>query len=758
MIDVCTQRANLPVALPHCAICARYSTDNLPFEAILALLEVVPESERAEAVRIAMRGLKAVPAAIREQQVTATTLPVLFDTPGWPLVRSLVIDMADQSIAAHFDDPRLGAIEEITLLGFAYGGCEISEEFAQRLFNSSTLKKVRELKLHSMEASELLSKSFWPSGMARRLKIVSGIPYFGETIRKPLKLQELGLSRYHHPPEGLSLRSLLDPKITPELTQLTTGAFFEGIEPFLKLLTEEKPLFERLKVSLGFSDFRGEESHRLGHADLPESVETITWNSQFNHVSVMNIRTHFDHHTLYDRHDEKVEIRFGDRLTHYGAFVFDWNLRNEISQAVHELALLLPLEIDLEEVIDFVAGFEKLQGLTLVYPFSKPEIEKLLRVPQIRKLEALNLWLSVSNGQFDMGKNQYMQKHNKKYRSAVPEGELFAILFGESTRMIPHLSIATQTFDISRSAGRVQHCSLMNANALAGLIESKPTLPFESLTFDLRFVWKPKVTQQLVESSLLSRLYRLALRGKVDPKSAAMLMNCESLKTVRSFDYCAYVDDAESIRIVLNGTGLTGAWDIDFYLPMERDLPGIEQWVAESSLLNSVVCFNYSGSCSSPFLPQSGKLARVRRLGEGIAHTVLGDGRVARLWQPCPLGRPLKARIEKSLALNYGLQPTQTLEELSTQLKKWVPFEDEEGFQNALRSLLILAFDREPIPEGTPFKKLNAKQKQAVRLLAKLNETWWSIGGLVRDVTLSYGLSFWDQAGVEGYIAGRSED
>src|SRR5262245_48903312 len=92
ILDVCTQRASLPVNLPHCAICARYATDNLPFEALMSLLDVVPKGFLPEALAAAEDRLGAVPHAMRQQHVDAVTLPVLMDSPGWPLVRSLVID------------------------------------------------------------------------------------------------------------------------------------------------------------------------------------------------------------------------------------------------------------------------------------------------------------------------------------------------------------------------------------------------------------------------------------------------------------------------------------------------------------------------------------------------------------------------------------------------------------------------------------------------------------------------------------------
>lgn len=117
ILDVCRQRFGLPPTLPHCAICARYATENLPFEALMSFLDVVPAELRSGFLAVAADRLAAMPAAMRQQQVDAVTLPVLMDSPGWPLVRSLLIDMGKQEIHRHFDDPRLNAIEEVTLLG-----------------------------------------------------------------------------------------------------------------------------------------------------------------------------------------------------------------------------------------------------------------------------------------------------------------------------------------------------------------------------------------------------------------------------------------------------------------------------------------------------------------------------------------------------------------------------------------------------------------------------------------------------------------
>ena len=151
ILSVCEERGRRPVELPHCAICVRFSTDNLPFEALMSLLEVLPDELLPAALNAARRRLEGVRPDMCQQQVSHVTLPVIMDSPGWLLVRSLSIDMADQDILRFFDDQRFSNIAELTLLGFAYGGCEVRAEFADALFQSKQFPRLRTLLLHSIE-------------------------------------------------------------------------------------------------------------------------------------------------------------------------------------------------------------------------------------------------------------------------------------------------------------------------------------------------------------------------------------------------------------------------------------------------------------------------------------------------------------------------------------------------------------------------------------------------------------------------------
>lgn len=757
-LGVCAQRASLPVTLPHCAICARYATDNLPFEALMSLLDVMPHELHAEALAAAADRLSAMPPAMRQQQVSAVTLPALMESPGWPLVRSLVIDMADQSIHQHFDDSRLIAIEEITLLGFAYGGCELTPAFNRALFDSRSFVNVRSLIFHSVESDADTSRQFWTSPLARRLERINGVPYFGDPVVGPLAVRELVLASYGKIADGLSFSRLLDPDATPQLANLSLGAYFEAVPPFLQLLAAEREMVERIdSVSLRLSDFDGEQTQLLRSATLPTSVHEVSWNSDYRHVSRIRIRGGCDIHTLYDFADEQVDIRLGDKATHYGSLVFDWRLRDGISRRVEDLSLLLPLEIDIGDVVNFCTEFPRLKKLSLVYPFSEAELETLLNAELIRRLQALTLLLCVDGGQWDFGgadanrSNEYMQANEGRYQSDVAPKFLFDLAFGERTASIHNLSIATQSFELTRSPERVQHCDLWTAEAAHAFAERDPQQPIEVLCLD--FDIDKRLAKDLTGCGVLGRVYRLNIRGQLDDTAAGVLAGCEALRTVRVFSHWCFHNPPEAIRAMIHSPHLTGAWDVDLSLPGSRKVPDIEAMCAESPLLDHAVALGLD--VESTLIPASGRLGRVRRLDESLTMRVLGDARLAAVWRDHPIGRPLRARladyVERSYRVNHTLDELPGLERKLAELS---PFQEEEGFVQALRAVLATAFGGQPVAEGTPFGELSEPQRGALQAIAALDDDWWCIGGLMRDAMTSYGFPFLDNERLNDYIAG----
>jgi hypothetical protein len=760
ILGVCAQRASLPVTLPHCAICARYATDNLPFEALMSLLDITPAELHSEALAAATDQLSGMPAAMRQQHVSAVTLPVLMDSPGWPLVRSLVIDMANQAVHEYFDDPRLSDIEEITLLGFAYGGCEVKPAFSEALFNSRSFVNIRSLTFHSTESGADMSQRFWSSPLARRLERIDGVPYFGDPVIGPLGMREISLASYFNIPDRYSLSPLLDPAATPRLTNLTLRAYFDALPRFLQVLAAEGGMLERIdNVSLGLSDFHGEHTQLIRPATLPASTRAVCWYSDYRHVSRIN--SGCDVHTLYDFADENVDIRLGDKATDYNGLIFDWRLRDNISRRVEDLSMLLPLEIDIGEVVEFCTEFRRLKKLSLVYPFTEAELETLLKSDQIRQFEALTLILCVNGGQWESGgvdagrSNEYMKANESRYRSDVSAKYLFDLAFGDWTASIHNLSITTLSFAMTRSPERVQHCDLRTAVAAQAFAEHDSRLPIEVLCFDSDLSIDEVLATALAGSGVLGRVYRLNLFARLDAAAARILAGCEQLRTVRFFSHSCWKNPPDAIQALIHSAHLTGAWDVTLSLPGSRNVPGIEAMCAESPLLDHAVALGLDGPEQSTLIPSSGRLGRVRRLDESLTMRVLGDARLATVWCDHPVGRPLRARLVDLIERTYRVnQPLEDLPDLEQKLATLSPDQDEDGFVRALRAVLATAFSGNPAAEGTPFAELSESQQSALRAVAQLDGDWWNIGGLMHYVMTSYGFPFWDRERLKEYIAG----
>ncbi len=758
ILSVCAQRASLPVTLPHCAICARYATDSLPFEALLSLLDVLPVELLPQALAAAEDCLASLPPAMRQQHVNAVTLPVLLDSPGWPLVRSLVIDLADQEIRKHFDDPRLKAIEEITLLGYAYGGCKLRPAFCDAFFHSRSFPSLRSLSFHSTESTADTSRRFWASPLARQLERIDGAPYFGDPIAGPLAVRELCLAGYGDElPAGFSLNRLLDPSASPQLTSLSLSAYWEGMSPLLQLITAECRLLERIAVSLRFSDSDGAWTHLLKQATLPASVRSVTCDGSFGKTSQLRIRSGSDVHALYDSISEKVDIRSDDRVTDYGGLLFDWRLRDVVSRRVEDLALFLPLETNVAEAVAFCDDLPGLKNLTLVYPFTEAELETLLRSERIRRLDALTLLLSVG-GKWDVGGNEYVKANESRYQSAVPPKRLFELAFGEATASIHNLSVATQSFELTRSPERVQHWDIKAREAAFALTECDPGRPIEVLCFTYDLTIDEQLATALAGADVLGRVYRLNLQGRLDESAGRVLADCQRLRNVRAFSHFCPHNPMEAIRPMLHSASLSGVWDVDLYLPAPWKVPAIEAVCTDSPLLDRAVVLDLHGPDQSPLIPRSGRLGRVRQLGEWLAMRVFDDVQLAAVWSDCPLGLPLQTRLSRFVERSYRLK--QQKEEVAGLEKKLLAFpalHDEEGFEQTLRDLLATAFDGKPVEENAEFDDLSEPQQSALRAIAQVDGNWWNLGGMMNGLLTGYGYRFRDKVSLEEYIEGTEE-
>lgn len=591
--------------------------------------------------------------------------------------------------------------------------------------------------------------------MAQRLERIDGVPYFGDPVAGPLAIRRLGLAGFDPPHDGFSLSRLLDPAVTPQLTNLSLRADSEALPPFLELMARERALLERIDhVSVHLSDFAGERAQLLRSAELPASLKALSWHSSFNHGSLIRIRDGYDVRTLYDSVDEKSDIRMGDKPTEYTDLVFDWRLRDHISRRVEDVSLLLPLEIDFDAVIDFCAELPGLKKLSLIHPFTESQLENLLKSEPIRRLQSLALLLSVNGGQWEFGpgrSNEYMKANEARYASVIAARHLFDIAFGDRTAGIPTVSIATKSFEVTRSAERIQHCDLRTADAVRAFAECDPPQPLDVLCLDCDVPLDEGAAAALADSGVLGRVFRLNLLGPLDAAAAHALAGCGRLRTVRAFRHWCFHNPPEAIRAVLNSPNLTGVWDLSLSPPDSRKLPEIDALCAESRLLDRAVALGLNGPDAS-VVCAGGRLGRVRRLDEALTIRVFGDARLATVWLDHPVGRPLRAGLADFVERTYRVEHRlEDLPELERRLATLSPYNDEQ-FLPALRAVSATAFGGKPVAEGTPFAELAPPQQSALRAIARLDGANWNIGGLMHDAVQSYGLRFWDKQSLDKYI------
>jgi hypothetical protein len=738
LLTLCERRAGRTGELPHCAICARYASTSPAFEAVLSLLETLPRDQAAEAVGVAQRRLARVPASRRSQQVSAATFGVLLDSPGWPLVGHLVIDLASEETAGFLSHPGLVGIEELTLLGFAYGNATTGSPFTQALLESS-LENVRVLRLHASDFADEDRSLFWTSPFAARLERIDGMTYRGEALPHPLQATEIKLTGAWdavEDPEGL-LR-LLAPGATPRLKKLDLGSYYAaGAAPaLLRLLAAHRGSFERIEeVSLAIYG-RGEETQRLlAEGVLPRTVRTVSWSWHATHGTIFAFNG--DIHTVYSPSNGD-DVSGIDSITHYPNLVVELADVGALSRRLRELKLIAPPSASFADIFEAIRRFPALERLSLVYPFTEAQLPSLLEAT--RHLSATELYLTMRTG---CSTTTYIQQHAKEYRSdATAQFVLETVL---ETRAV---SVYSDTVDISRTPYGVEHLILKNAGAVVALAKLDPPVPIESLILETRLT--PEGAEALVRSEVLSRVHRLALRQGLWDDAARALAGCGQLRQVRGFSLVGHEAISPAAFALLVGSPhLSGLLDLSLWtVPQGGDVP-----LSAAPLLSRLVTLDLHGCENSQALPASGRLTWLRQISEWLTMFLLEDGRLARRWLASGAAAPLAARFRQFLEWVYRV-PLPAVPELIVALRT---VQSEEGTREAIRDLIARAFEGMPIPEGTPFATLSAEQQAAIRAVAEINDYFWCVCGLLSPIFKSYGLPPFQREDLEKYIAGAQQ-
>lgn len=740
LLTECERRAGRAREMPHCAICARYDNASPAFEAVLSLLETLPPDQAAEALTEARARLAVVPASQRPQQVSAETFGVLLDTPGWPLVGHLVIDLASEETARFLSHPGLEGIEELTLLGFAYGNATAGSRFTEALLDSSLLN-VRSLRLHSADLAAEDLASFWASPFAARLGRIEGLTYRGEALPHPLQAAEIALSAgaWDRVEDPDCLLRLLSPKATPRLKKLGLGSYYaQGAAPaLLRLLAAHRGAFERVE-EVSFTVYsQGEEAQRLlAEGVLPRSVRA-SWYWQPTHGAIFTFDG--DIHTVY-RPAEGDDVSGVESITRYPQLVAELADVGDLSPRSRELKLIAPPEASPAEILEAIARFPALERLSLVYPFTEAQLPPFLEA--VPRLSGVELYLTMQTG---YSTTAYSTKRAGNYQSDAKPAFLL-----EAALAARQLTIYSDALDVSRTPSGVEYLTLKSANAVRALAKLDPDVPIESLTLGTKLTTAG--AEALVRSGVLSRVYRLALLEGLSDEAAAALAGCSQLRGVRAFtlgDHEA-VSPAAFARLV-GSPHLAGVLELSLGTVPE----GGDAALAAAPLLPGLATLDLDDCENLRALPASGRLTRLRNVSEGLAAGVLENGRVTRHWLASGAAVPLAARMRKFLEWVYRV-PNASVPDLIAALSAASAARSEDGTRDAIRDLVARAFGGEPIPDGTLFADLGAEQQAALRAVAGVDEFFWCVAGLLSPVFESYGLPPYQREDLEGYIAGDS--
>lgn len=748
VLDDCVERACVPAELAHCAICARYATDCLPFEALMSLFDVMPAEFRARGLPVAQERLGNVPAPFRRQQVDGTTLPVLLDSPGWPLVRSLVLQAPLDELAKHFADARLQTIEEITIVGYGYEGYHLDARALRALLESPRLTQVRSLILRSAELTNKERQHFWLSEFAARLQRINGVEYTGQAVRPLPLLREVAYftERRISPKAPLPL---FDPALTPALRRLAIDAISENAASVLRCLAAHEPYLDRLdELSVRLSG-RDTARRALRSYTLPRSLRKLSFLPEG--IGNWNQSIFEGEHYGVVVTDQKAiqRLEAGDRVTAYENAVIDWAFVGRLSKGLRELGLLLAPGLPVGELLTGLQRFSELERLTLVCPFSESALKELLGAAEIRRLKKLALVLTLAGPA--QGETAFMRSKKKRYRDRLPPDVVINLALGRASADIEEFTAVAESFNLRRLGGRVD-VAIKRLDALRALHGCRSRLPANTLCIDPTL--DATAAKALAASDLLSRVYRLEV--KVDDAAASSLAGCPGLRSVRALDIRGFGGSLSAFRSFVDSPHLRGTWE----LSLDADIAGADEALSQSALPESIVVLELSGDGLEPRdraseVAHSGKLARLRRLGEGLELRVFSDARIATGWRESGATPTLMARFRKFVQDIYRVEgSTGDLPALKRKLL-WKRLEKKEGVE-VVRSLLATAFHGRAIAEGQAFASLDAVQQDVLTTIAACGGRGEDLNYFLHAVLTSYGLPVWDLKQLKNYIAGRN--
>ncbi|HVW00055.1 MAG TPA: hypothetical protein VHB77_06940, partial [Planctomycetaceae bacterium] len=629
LLEACLARGNRPIPLPHCAICARYAHENLPFEAMLAIIESLPP-ELARTIAADLAGkLAGLPAAFCQQQVTLDDVAAMLDAPSLPLVRSLVVDLSVQEIGRFLSDPRLEQIEELTLLGYAYGGPDITTAFLRELVESPSLRRVRKLTLHSGDVDQAGREIFWNSTFAAQLEQIDGFPYAGEPVSRPLQARTIG--GLHFFEAGVNPEwSLLSPAITPRLEELRLSGGFAGLEAMLRMLSERVRDLARLSsFAVSLHNPTPEQLTALERIDLPQARVSLHPSLSGNSVTlggnILHVVKGGDH-----------SLPRSQIISEYGNVAFVWDAQLDLPDRLQTLQILIPPQVPVEQIIECVSRYEHLTELTIAHPFSFDKLQAVARGLN-RPLEKLQVVLSLATG---YSTTPFQQDQSTAFQSDIPASQIWELAMSDAFAGVGHLTIVHNAMEISRTRTEIVHMNLGDPEAARAVAQNPKSVPIELLRVAAEL--SADDILELVRSRIFGRVSRLVLAGPLDDAAMATLVGDAQLAHVRilQLDGASELSDA-AFEMLVNSPNLRNVLDFSYWAGSDNAV----NILARSRLLPRLVALGCGMYQKSEAIPGAQSLPLLRHLDETLTMTVFGDARQARKWLAARPSTPLRASL-----------------------------------------------------------------------------------------------------------------
>jgi hypothetical protein len=170
VLKFCKAPNDALVSTRHQSMETMQASGQISFDALLSLIDSLSETDGLRAAVSADLELRDTPAFLRREIGNSRSLPTLFTTKGWPLVRSLtyVLTGANES-GDSLSHQNVQQIEELCLLNG-----QLNKAFVRSLTESPFLNKLRSLELNSCTVVDPARAVFGGIVRSRRLEELFG--------------------------------------------------------------------------------------------------------------------------------------------------------------------------------------------------------------------------------------------------------------------------------------------------------------------------------------------------------------------------------------------------------------------------------------------------------------------------------------------------------------------------------------------------------------------------------------------------------